>query len=305
MKTKYSQPQGRLNPLNDYLFLKVMGSKGDEVQLLGFLNAVLERTGHPKLKSVEIIENRSLSAEFIGNKSVVLDVRALLQGKSKVNIEVQLQSQPGFDRRMLFYWGVTYTEDQKSGQDYRELPDVTAISIVDFDIPPGGTYHTSYHLWEDAQDLMLSEALEIHSINMRKWRHLDAIDPENIPLHRWLIWLDQGSPPELIAKAVSMDEAIKAADERFAQVCLDPESLRIYRMRQMAEMDRIGQLAYAKEEGREEGIEEGRVEGREEGLEEKALEIAQKLLAYGAAPEFVEQITGLDKETIEKLQMRN
>ena len=67
MKAKNTKPLKRLNPLNDYLFLKVMGSKGDEVQLLGFLNAVLERTGHPKYDSVEIIENRALSAEFIGN----------------------------------------------------------------------------------------------------------------------------------------------------------------------------------------------------------------------------------------------
>jgi len=27
----------RLNPLNDFLFFKVMGEKGNEVQLLGFL----------------------------------------------------------------------------------------------------------------------------------------------------------------------------------------------------------------------------------------------------------------------------
>jgi hypothetical protein len=38
----------RLNPLNDYLFLKYMGEKGDEEQLLAFLNAVLHRTGKDK-----------------------------------------------------------------------------------------------------------------------------------------------------------------------------------------------------------------------------------------------------------------
>ncbi|MDR2468730.1 MAG: hypothetical protein LBD22_07205 [Spirochaetaceae bacterium] len=34
----------RLNPLNDYLFLKVMGEKGAEEQCLAFLNAVFEDT---------------------------------------------------------------------------------------------------------------------------------------------------------------------------------------------------------------------------------------------------------------------
>jgi len=31
----------RFNPLNDYLFLKLMGEEGDEEQCLVFLNAVL------------------------------------------------------------------------------------------------------------------------------------------------------------------------------------------------------------------------------------------------------------------------
>jgi len=32
---------GRLNPLNDHLFLKLMGEEGNEIQCLAFLNAVL------------------------------------------------------------------------------------------------------------------------------------------------------------------------------------------------------------------------------------------------------------------------
>jgi hypothetical protein len=53
----------RLNPLNDYLFLKIMGEKGDEDQLLGFLNAVLPRKGRQAIASVEIIENRTITAK--------------------------------------------------------------------------------------------------------------------------------------------------------------------------------------------------------------------------------------------------
>jgi hypothetical protein len=49
MKLSSSKPPERLDPLNDYLFFKVMGEKGDETQLLGFLNAVLDRTGNDRL----------------------------------------------------------------------------------------------------------------------------------------------------------------------------------------------------------------------------------------------------------------
>ena len=34
----------RFDPLNNYLFYKVMGDKGSEIQLLGFINAVLGKT---------------------------------------------------------------------------------------------------------------------------------------------------------------------------------------------------------------------------------------------------------------------
>jgi hypothetical protein len=56
----------RLNPLNDFIFLKIMGEKGDEVQLLAFINAVLKRTGKERLQSIEIIENKKLPAETVG-----------------------------------------------------------------------------------------------------------------------------------------------------------------------------------------------------------------------------------------------
>ena len=66
----------RFNPLNDFLFLKVMGEKGSEEQLLGFLNAVLGRTGDKTLESVEIFEDRAITPDILGDKASVLDVRA-------------------------------------------------------------------------------------------------------------------------------------------------------------------------------------------------------------------------------------
>jgi hypothetical protein len=70
----------RLNPLNDYLFLKVMGEKGDEEQCLAFLNAVLPDSNEKPLRLVKIIENRSVlsvSAENLGDKSVAFDFRVI------------------------------------------------------------------------------------------------------------------------------------------------------------------------------------------------------------------------------------
>ena len=54
----------RLNPLNDFLFYKIMGEKGDEVQLLGFINAVLGKTGDDRFTSVEISIPRRRAAGY-------------------------------------------------------------------------------------------------------------------------------------------------------------------------------------------------------------------------------------------------
>jgi predicted transposase/invertase (TIGR01784 family) len=96
MKTLYT-------PLNDFLFYKVMGEKGDEVQLLGFINAVLHRTGENRFNSVEILENKTFTPEVIGDKSSTLDVRAVLQDSTRTNIEVQVRNQHNMGRRSLFY----------------------------------------------------------------------------------------------------------------------------------------------------------------------------------------------------------
>jgi len=288
------EPSSRFNPLNDFLFLKVMGEKGDEKQLLGFLNAVLGNSGKEPIKSVDIIENKSFAAEIINGKSCILDVRAVLEDGTRVNIEIQLRNEHNIDRRSLFYWSKMYSDTIKEGQDYRELPNVIAINIVDFDFPPGSNVHTCFHLREDTnQSLILSAALEIHFINMVKWGRQDSKDIVNDALHRWLTWFDTSSPPELVEEVLRMDSAIMAANKRQDCVTQDEEDRDLYWRRQMAIMDYNSGINGARREG--EAI------GRSEGREEEKLEIARNLLAESAAYEFVQRITGLDLETIKRL----
>ena len=292
----------RLNPLNDYLFYKVMGEKGDEEQLLGFLNAVLvsnnlvngkESSGKEPIKSVEILENKSFVADIINGKSCILDVRAILTDGTMVNIEVQLRNEHNIDRRSLFYWSRMYSESINEGQDYSELPNVIAVNVVDFDFPPGGNVHTCFRLREDFNPaLVLNDALEIHFINMVRWRKQEGKDIKN-PLHRWLTWFDAKSPPELVEEVTGMDSAIKAANEKQYYLTKDWEERDLYRRRQMAIMDYNSGINYARKEGRQ--------EGEQIGLQEGKVEIARKALAEGLSVEFVQKITGLDIAAIQGL----
>ena len=285
---------GRFNPLNDFLFFKVMGEKGDETQLLGFLNAVLCRSGEYPIQSVEIQDNQSFEADIASGKSCVLDVLAILSSGTKVNIEIQLKNQGNMQRRSLFYWSKVFSEGLDEGQDYQELPKVISINIIDFSFLPGSKFHTRFHIREDSDSaIILSNALEIHFINMAKWRKLKDKDIKDNVLHRWLTWFDERSPPELIEEVVNMDTAIKAADERQSYITQSEEARRTYWSRRKAEHDRVSGLNYATQKGMKKGLKQGH--------DKATLNIARNALAEGASLEFVQKITGLDVETIRKL----
>ena len=280
----------RLNPLNDYLFYKVMGEKGDEKQLLGFLNAVLGHSGKEPIESVEILENKALTADVINGKSCILDVKAVLADGTMLNIEVQLRNEHNIDRRSLFHWSRMYSESLNKGEDYQKLPNVIAVNIVDFDFPAEGGIHTCFHLREDSNpSLILTDALEIHFINMVKWRRQGNKDITKNPLHRWLTWFDKKSPPELVEEVAKMDSAINAANEKQYYLSQDWQERDLYRRRLMAILDYNSGINYA------------RKEGEQKGEDRKAIEIARNALAEGASVDFVQKITGLDIETIQGL----
>jgi predicted transposase/invertase (TIGR01784 family) len=275
--------QEKLNLLNDYLFMKYMGEKGDEEQLTAFLNAVLQRTGKGRISSVDIVENKALTAEIIGGKACVLDLRALLANGSKVNIEVQLRNLGNMDKRSLFYWSREFISGINSGQNYEELPNVIAINIIDFDFMPGlPEVHTCFHLWEDRhKNHLLTDALEIHFVNMYQFRQLkeEEKDIVNNPLHRWLTFFSKDTNDETIKKIIEMDRAISKAHEKVAFVSRDAETLRLYSMREMALMDYVSGINHARREGITIGEERGIIIGEQRGIiigEQKGIAIGKQ-----------------------------
>ena len=95
-------------------------------------------------------------------------------------------------------------------------------------------------------------------------RKINGVIESTDPLYRWLVWLDKGSSPELLAEVMKMDTAIQSANERMVYVTGDKESIRAYWRHQMDLSDRTSELNFARDEGRAEAREELREEVREE-----------------------------------------
>lgn len=101
----------KVKPLNDFIFKKIFGEKGNEDILISFINAVLKRTNKEPI--IEIIDNKQLTKEVINDKTSIIDVRARTAKGENVDIEVQLNDQGNMDKRTLFYWGKMYLENIK------------------------------------------------------------------------------------------------------------------------------------------------------------------------------------------------
>jgi len=182
----------RFNPLNDYLFIKIMGEKGAEEQCLAFLNAVLADSRQKPIKLVKILENRIITPEILGNKTSILDLHALDENDNKYEIEVQKKDFHNMEKRTLLYWAREYTGAISAGDDYNELQRVITINIVNFDNIKIDRFHTTFHIREDTEkDYVLTDVLEIHFLNMVKFRKMENKDIKNNALCRWLTSFDE------------------------------------------------------------------------------------------------------------------
>jgi predicted transposase/invertase (TIGR01784 family) len=284
----------RFNPLNDYLFLKIMGEEGDEEQCLAFLNAALADSRETPLRLLKILENRSLSSENLGDKSVVLDLRALAetdtQKNIKVNVEVQLKDLHNMTERTLYYWAREFVAGIKEGDDYGNLPRVITINIVNFDHVKLEAFHSAFHLREDTQrDYVLTDILEVHFLNMVKFRRIESRDMSN-PLERWLAFFDVRTSEKELKEVIRMDRAIGKAQSRLEEVTRENEFMHQYTLRLMGLSDMTTLRNTAFEQGLEKGLEKGNIE------------VAKRALLEGLPIALIEKITGLTAEGIAALQ---
>jgi predicted transposase/invertase (TIGR01784 family) len=286
----FRTPVDRLDPLNFFLFEKLFGEKGGESRLLPLLKPILARTGR-ELDTIEIIADKDLRPDSLGDKKGVLDVRARMANGTRCNIEVQRRNRHNMDRRSLFYWSWEYVHSIESGQHYEDIADVICINILDFTyINLKDEFHTSFHYYEDRhKDCLLTNAAEIHFVEIPKYRALPEKDVYHDPLHRWLSYLDIQTPLPLVKEILEMDRTIAETQRVVDFVSQNESMLHAYLLEQMTIMDNASWLREAREEG------------RERGREEQGIAVAKNFLAMGLSPEQVAKGTGLDIETVKKL----
>jgi predicted transposase/invertase (TIGR01784 family) len=277
----------RLKPLNDYIFKKLFGENEVKDNLVAFLNAVLDKKDRDRLVTLEIVDNKELTRELINDKTAILDVRAKTEDGTQINIEVQLTNQHNMDKRTLFYWGRMFNESIAKGEDYKNLPKVITINILDFNYIKLDKFHTKFHLWEDeAKDYMLTDLVEIHFVEIPKFNELEGKNLKEDRLQRWLTFFNKDISEEKLKELMEMDTDIKRAEERLEYLSSDKKTVEIYKAREKSLHERANMINSAIEEGEN----------------KKTAEIIKNSLMQGLNTDIISKITGKTIDEIEEMK---
>jgi len=248
------------------------------VEILYVLDNV--RDVRDKLVTLEIVENKELTPELIGDKTGIIDVRAKTADGTQLEIEVQLTNQQNMGKRTMWYWGEMFSGEIKKREDYKNLPKVITINIVDFEyIKIPDKFRTTFHLWEDGvKDYMLTDVVEIHFIEMEKFRKLRNKNLKEDKLQRWLSFFREDISKEELKELMDMDVDIRKAEEKIEYLSSDPEALELYKARERSLHDRANMISSAKDE--------------------KAIEDATNLLKLGVSIDIIIKAIGLSEEKV-------
>ena len=287
----------------DYAFKLIFGKLGNETILIAFLNATLKLLKEDQITTVVLL-NTELNKEYKEDKKSLLDIRAVTAEGVQVNIEIQLANQYDMEKRTLFYWAKMYTHQMHEGMAYQELAKTITINILDFIyIKQTRNYHSVFRLFEIEEGFELTEALEIHFMELPKllvkWRER-LVSPWEDALVRWLFLLE-GSEDEEIFKTLEeiamQDPVLNQAMEEWEKSSEDPEVREVYFARRKAVLDEKAAIREA-----ELRLLKAIKEGKEEGIRENKLEVAKNLLNREMDIRVIAEIVGISEKEVREIK---
>lgn len=94
----------KLKLTNDFVFKKLFGQKGNESILKNLLEVVLKI----KIDKIKVKAEVELEKNKIDDKTGVLDIVAVSDNNTTIDIEMQMQNQYNMRERSLYYWEGLY-----------------------------------------------------------------------------------------------------------------------------------------------------------------------------------------------------
>ena len=281
------------NPLNDYFIRYLFTDKGSsESILLDFINSIMLNANMKTFRSVEILtpfnlkKNRNL-------KETIVDVKCITQNGSVVIIEIQLQGNSRFPERILYYWAANYSKLLKHGERYDELTPVISINLLNFNLDKTKYIHSCYMLYEMNNKKLLTDHLQIHIIELKKFKKNILTKDLNCWLKMFTSKNLEASMSEIVKEKPIMEEVQKKYNNfvKSKLMMMEYEKKEAYLYGNQIMLDEERRL----------GMEEGIKKGKEEGIKENQILTAKNMKKENIDINIINKITGLSIKEIEEL----
>jgi hypothetical protein len=118
---------------NDFVFRRIFATHPEILR--GLLNDLLDRREKEAIASIEYLPSEQLPL-VVGAKLSILDVRCKDLAGTTFVVEMQLIHVPGFINRVVYNACKAYVSQLKVREKFKQLADVVAISICDFELWP-------------------------------------------------------------------------------------------------------------------------------------------------------------------------
>ncbi|MDD6085676.1 MAG: Rpn family recombination-promoting nuclease/putative transposase [Oscillospiraceae bacterium] len=268
----------------DIIFKAMFGTAENEQLLANFLSSILE-IPRESIKKI-IMDNVELIPDNYADKFSRVDLKMQVDDKI-VNVELQINSEPDFAERTLYYWSRIYGSELKSGESYGKLKETICINIVNFNLFDCNEYHSHFKIMEKTRHEVLTNKFGIHFFELKKiGKHPD----KNNHMQLWLQLINAETEEELDMLENTNVQEINQAIVVLRKLNADEKMRYLAEMREKSLHDEVSALEVAKEEGIAEGIQKGMAQGIEKGEKRKEDELIEKMRKSGLSDEMINNI---------------
>lgn len=279
-----------LKPRNDYVFQSLFTQKNEEITK-NFISALLNE----KVEKIKINDTKELFRENPEDKLGILDLEAEINEREKVDIEIQIVDKHNLAERLLFYFSRLYSMQVKIGKKYKDSKRVVMIAIIDYDLDITKEIEKMETIWnlreKNRNEIVLTDKIEFRIIELRKVLKEYERNRENEKA-QWMMFINNPNDME-VQEIVKENKKIKEATVEIVKMSQDEKTRKLAELREKAIMDEKAAFSAGKEDGIELGIKQGELKTK--------LNIAKNMKSKKIDIETIIEITGLNKEEIEKL----
>ena len=291
---KYTEDEQSIR--NDIIFRAVLGTN----ERSQYLKELLEGILHRKITNIVIKNDVALEKIHADNKLMRLDILAEVDGKEKINVELQNKNEYNTKERAEAYASGIYYNSLKVSDRYIVTPKIIVIWLLGFNLFKDGTYHEVATIKREYNNEIVSKNVEYHYIQLPKFlKQVNEIKTEE---EQWLAYMSGSLNNEEKGELLKMNRSIEEINKIVDIVLSDQDVQDELNNRILAKNLEDLKKRRAFEEGEMRGQKIGEKRGEKRGEKIKSIEIAKKLIDEGMEIETIARITELTEEEITKLR---